>query len=272
MSAVWLFAPAVPQQQMHRMHALAVHPRRTDRHRPWAPPAHLPQPGRGPRASRVAQPPGAHRPERDRTTIRSKSPGLRTFVAGRCSGDCGDSSDMRRPAQSRAEIESPRARGPYTVRCEFSPATTLRHAAQAKYSKRFLDAYDHRHSPVGGRQTAKRSSRRRLKEVKQLAKVVRCYRLNAEQRDPSPHARLPLLPLGRQPVTPNHKRALHVIPPAQQRKPQYSSSHGQASRASPCSTTSDHLPAMYWLTIAHCCQRTNQHRSGRINLSMETSR
>ena len=74
-----------------------------------------------------------------------------TFGAGRCSGDFGDSSLVRRPAQSRPQLESPRARGPYTARSEFSRATVLRADAQAKYSKRFRPAYGLRPSTAGPR-------------------------------------------------------------------------------------------------------------------------
>ena len=64
-----------------------------------------------------------------------------TCVAGMCSGDLGESSCVRTPAQSRAEIEPPRARGPYTARGDLSSATGLRaHALQSK-PKRYLPAY-----------------------------------------------------------------------------------------------------------------------------------
>ena len=64
-----------------------------------------------------------------------------TSGAGRCSGDSVDSSDVRTHAQSRAQLESPRARGPYTARCEFSPATVLRVTALQSNSTRCLVAY-----------------------------------------------------------------------------------------------------------------------------------
>ena len=63
------------------------------------------------------------------------------FVAGRRSRDLGDSSRMRTHAQSRPEIESPRARSPYTAGSEFSPATVLRPAALQFERKRFHAAY-----------------------------------------------------------------------------------------------------------------------------------
>ena len=64
-----------------------------------------------------------------------------TFVAGRRRGDFGDSSPVRTHAQSRAEIESTRVRGPHTAGCEFSPATVLRPAALQFERKRFHAAY-----------------------------------------------------------------------------------------------------------------------------------
>ena len=71
----------------------------------------------------------------------SASRGMVTFVAGRRRGDFGDSSLVRMDAQSRAEIESPRARGPYTARCEYCPATGVRPDALQSKRQRFLFAY-----------------------------------------------------------------------------------------------------------------------------------
>ena len=51
--------------------------------------------------------------ERTRTGVESRSPRSGMFVAGRGRGDFADSSLVRTSAQSRAEIESPRARVPY---------------------------------------------------------------------------------------------------------------------------------------------------------------
>ena len=63
------------------------------------------------------------------------------FIAGTRRRDFRDSSHVRTPAQSRAEIESPRARGPHTAGSEFSPATELRAAALQSKQTRFLAAY-----------------------------------------------------------------------------------------------------------------------------------
>ena len=52
-----------------------------------------------------------------------------------------DSSLVRTHAQSCAEIESPRVRGPHTAGCEFSPATVLRRAALRLKRQRSLVAY-----------------------------------------------------------------------------------------------------------------------------------
>ena len=48
---------------------------------------------------------------------------------------------MRTEAQSRAEIESPRARGPYTARCELSATTPPRMAAHIQYRRRYRCAF-----------------------------------------------------------------------------------------------------------------------------------
>lgn len=55
---------------------------------------------------------------------------------------------MRARAQPRVEFESPRARVPYTARCEFSPTTTLRPGAQTKYQARYPAAYCGHRSPT----------------------------------------------------------------------------------------------------------------------------
>ena len=123
------------------MHAPAIHVRQTDRQRHRALPVHLRQPERRPRASRVTRPSGAHRAERDRTSLRSKSPGLRTFVAGRRRGKFCDWSHVRTIAQSCAQLESPRARGPYIAGGEFSPPTGARTDALQSKLKRSLAAY-----------------------------------------------------------------------------------------------------------------------------------
>lgn len=56
-----------------------------------------------------------------RTIIHPHSAGYGTSVAGRRWGDLPDSSLARRNALSRAEIDSHRARVPYTAGCEFFP-------------------------------------------------------------------------------------------------------------------------------------------------------
>ena len=47
-------------------------------------------------------------------------------------------------AQSRAEIEFPRVRVPYSARCEFPATTPLRTAAHAQYVRRYRSAFGHR--------------------------------------------------------------------------------------------------------------------------------
>ena len=62
-----------------------------------------------------------------------------------------DSSLMRTPARSRAELESPRARVPYTARCELPPGTRLRTCAHVNYPTRYPPAYAHSRSTDGTR-------------------------------------------------------------------------------------------------------------------------
>ena len=64
------------------------------------------------------------------------------LASGRRRVDLGDSSRMPTHAQSPLEIESPRARGPYTAGGEFSPAPVLRPATLQFERKRFHAAYD----------------------------------------------------------------------------------------------------------------------------------
>ena len=71
------------------------------------------------------------------------------FVAETRGGDFVDSSLVRTHAQSRAGIESPRARVPYTAGCELPAATPLRTAAQAQYRRRYRSAFGHRRPPTG---------------------------------------------------------------------------------------------------------------------------
>ena len=58
-------------------------------------------------------------------------------------------SHMRIHAQTRAEIESPRVRVPYTARCKLPATTPLRRAAQAQYRRRYRSAFGHRRPPTG---------------------------------------------------------------------------------------------------------------------------
>ena len=72
-----------------------------------------------------------------------------TLVAGTRRPEIFESSLVRTHAQSRAGIESSRARVPYTAGCEFSPETAVRADAQAKNPKSFRAAYAHNRSGVG---------------------------------------------------------------------------------------------------------------------------
>ena len=64
-----------------------------------------------------------------------------TFGADTKHPELVESPVVRTHAQSRAELESPRARVPYLAGYEYSAATVLPAHAQAKYSKRFRAAY-----------------------------------------------------------------------------------------------------------------------------------
>ena len=71
-----------------------------------------------------------------RSPYASASRGMVTFVAGRSCGEFGDSSPVPPHAQSRAELEPPRARVPYTAGCKFSPTTVLRALMRSIRSRR----------------------------------------------------------------------------------------------------------------------------------------
>ena len=86
---------------------------------------------------------------------RPEIPMAERFVAERGRGDFANRSRARPHAQSRAELESLRARVPYIAGCEFSPATVLRGTAHSAYRKRFLGAYGSHRPSVG---TPRRSS------------------------------------------------------------------------------------------------------------------
>ena len=64
-----------------------------------------------------------------------------TFVAGTRRGDFVDPSLVRTRAQSRAEIGSPRVRGPFTAGCEYSVVTVMRTAALPSKPTRSPAAY-----------------------------------------------------------------------------------------------------------------------------------
>ena len=67
--------------------------------------------------------------------------GMVTFVAGRRCREICDSPLVRTHAQSRVELESPRARVPYIAGCEISPATVLRADALRSNRTRSRAAY-----------------------------------------------------------------------------------------------------------------------------------
>ena len=71
----------------------------------------------------------------------SASRGMVTFVAGRRRPDLVDSSRVPIHAELRAEIESSRARDPYTANLKYSPATVLRAATLHSKWTHSLAAY-----------------------------------------------------------------------------------------------------------------------------------
>ena len=76
-----------------------------------------------------------------RTPPRPVSSRVNTFVAERSWGDLYNRTRVRTHAQSRAELESYRARVPYMGGCDSSPATVLRLGALKSKSKRSRPAY-----------------------------------------------------------------------------------------------------------------------------------
>ena len=89
-------------------------------------------------------------PETSRSTP-SRTPASGTFVVITRRREFRDSSLMRTHARSRAELESPRARVPYTAGCELPPGTRLRAGAHVKYPTRYPPAYAHSRSTDGTR-------------------------------------------------------------------------------------------------------------------------
>ena len=79
----------------------------------------------------------------------SRTPVSGTFVVTTRRREVRDSSLMRTHARPRAELESPRARAPYTARCELPPGTRLLTGAHVKYWNRSPSAYGHRRSSAG---------------------------------------------------------------------------------------------------------------------------
>ena len=140
------FVPATPPRQVR---AFAMHTRRSTPPGSRELPLRLRQADRRARASRIASSPDALHAEGDRTGVRAHSPRRGTFVAGRTRADFCDPSHVRTHAQSHAEIESSRARGPDMSGCEIRLATGLRAAAHTKYSKRDRCAYGHDRSRAG---------------------------------------------------------------------------------------------------------------------------
>ena len=129
------------------MHAFA--PRAGRRAPPETPPPPVPLRHAGRQTRALPMAPDARCAPTQRTAVGPHSPDPGTFVAGTRRWDFGDSSLVRIHAQSRAELESPRARVPYIAGCEFSPVTVLLTGAQTTYFKRYRRAYGHGRSEVG---------------------------------------------------------------------------------------------------------------------------
>ena len=86
-------------------------------------------------------------PPRRRTVAQKTSrtePEVSRTSQGGVVGNSWNRSHVPAHAQSRAELESPRALLPYMARWELSPATVLRLRAHAKYRTRSLAAYGRR--------------------------------------------------------------------------------------------------------------------------------
>lgn len=79
-------------------------------------------------------------------------------VAGRRRADFCDPSHVRTRSQSCAEIESSRARGPYTAGYEIHPQTEMRTATLQSKRQRFLPAYGPAHPPQGRERTYRPAS------------------------------------------------------------------------------------------------------------------
>ena len=84
-----------------------------------------------------------------RTRKHPRSTSRTTFVVRTRRREFRDSSLMRTPARSRPELESPRARVPYTPGCELPLGTWLRAGARVNYWNRSPGAYGHRRSSAG---------------------------------------------------------------------------------------------------------------------------
>ena len=72
-----------------------------------------------------------------------RRPAFEMFVAETRCREFFDSSIVRTDAQSCAQLESSRARVPYTADSKFSPPTALRRGARTNYRTRYPAAYGH---------------------------------------------------------------------------------------------------------------------------------
>ena len=95
------------------------------------------------------------------------------YVAGRRRWDFADPSCLRTHAQSRAEIESPRARGPYMAGCEFSHGTVLRFSLSGNASTPLTPTCGAKDDPAKARKGCSTAIGRAVVSLTGMLTVVR---------------------------------------------------------------------------------------------------
>ena len=148
-SAAVRWPPPVPEPLPGRARTVATRPqRREGADSPSLPsrfhPRHRRSRSHGHRSPAFTLPPAAFE-----SRLPPGGSAFGTFGAERRRGNLREGSIMRTDAQSCAQIESPRARVPYTARVEFSLPTVLRGSAHTAYWQRFLGAYGYTHFGAG---------------------------------------------------------------------------------------------------------------------------
>ena len=139
---VWT-PPLVPSAAPGHEQAFVRQARRCVPPRTFPLPVRLLRPDRRTRAPRIASVSHCPHAAHWRAVVDTVSPGSGTFGAGRRRADFRDSSDVRTPAQSRAELESPRARVSYMAGGKILFSTVLRAVARYNYCTCYPFAYCH---------------------------------------------------------------------------------------------------------------------------------